>query len=56
MRTHKEAVELARMCAHNAHLASTAVVARELWQMALKYQREAAALWPILTSALRAER
>jgi hypothetical protein len=44
MRTYKEALELATMCARNACLSSNKQVARELWKMAQEYQAEAAKL------------
>ena len=44
MRTYSEALELAVMCARNAHLSSNKQVAHELWKMAQEYQFEAAKL------------
>ena len=44
MRTYSEALELARMCARNAHTSSDKRVACELWKMAQEYQAEAAKL------------
>jgi hypothetical protein len=37
-------VELARICASNAHITRDRQSARELWRMALEYQHKAAAL------------
>jgi hypothetical protein len=44
MRTYEEAMELAQVCARNAHLAMSKEAARELWHMALEYLAEAAKL------------
>ena len=44
MRTYSEALELAKMCARNAHISSDKRVACELWKMAQEYQAEAAKL------------
>jgi hypothetical protein len=44
MQTYEHLVELAHICAKNAHNASMPDVARELWKMAKEYQRKAAAL------------
>ena len=41
MRTHRDAAELATICARNARMAVSKEVAAELWQMALVYQAEA---------------
>jgi hypothetical protein len=42
--SHRQAAELALMCAYNARGAATHPVAAELWQMAKEYQAEAARL------------
>ena len=39
-----ELVDLARLCAQQAHLTSSKEVARELWRIAQEYQRRAAKL------------
>jgi hypothetical protein len=39
-----ELVELARLCARNAHFAASDEVAHALWRMAKEYQTKAAAL------------
>jgi len=44
MQTYANLVELAKICAHQAHFTQTHEVARELWRMALEYQSKAAAL------------
>jgi len=44
MRTYSEALNLAIMCARNAHHASNKQVARELWKMAEQYRAEVANL------------
>jgi hypothetical protein len=44
MRTFSEALNLAVMCARNAHLCSNQQVARERWKMAQEYQAEAVKL------------
>jgi hypothetical protein len=44
MRSFAETVDLARSCALNARLAPSRDLATELWQMAAKYQAEAAEL------------
>jgi hypothetical protein len=44
MQTYEEVAELARICAKQAHFASSRPVARELWRLALEYQQKAAAL------------
>jgi hypothetical protein len=44
MRSYGETVDLARSCALNARLAPHRDMAAELWQMAAKYQAEAAEL------------
>ena len=44
MQTYEDLVELARICAKNAHIADMPEIARELWKMAQEYQRKAAAL------------
>ncbi len=44
VRTYKEAVELAQVCAPNARAAVTKEAAVELWRMAKEYQYEAAKL------------
>lgn len=41
MQRYQELVELARICAMNARLASTKDVARELWKMADGYRAQA---------------
>lgn len=41
-----ELVELAQICARNAHSAATQQVAEMLWQMAEEYRGKAAALGP----------
>lgn len=40
--TFEELGELARICARNAHLASSKEVRRALWNMALEYRQKAA--------------
>ena len=42
MQTYSVLVELARICAGQAHLIADREVARELWRMALEYQYKAA--------------
>ena len=37
MRTHRDAVELAKICASNARIATTKEVAAELWRLAKQY-------------------
>jgi hypothetical protein len=44
MLTYGELVELARICAKNAHVSTTVEVARELWKMANEYRAKAMAL------------
>ena len=44
MQTHSALVELAQICARQAHFTADREVARELWRMALEYQHKAAAL------------
>ena len=44
MQTYIGLVELARICASQAHITADREVARELWRMALEYQQKAAAL------------
>jgi hypothetical protein len=44
MHSYAETVDLARSCALNARLAPSRDLAAELWQMAAKYQAEAAEL------------
>jgi hypothetical protein len=44
MDRYRELVELAHICAGNAHAASTDEVARALWKMAEEYRAKAAAL------------
>ena len=44
MQTYSGLVELARICASQAHFTKDREVARELWRMALEYQHKAAAL------------
>jgi len=44
MQTYASLAELARICAEQAHYTRDRDVARELWRMALEYQRKAAAL------------
>jgi hypothetical protein len=44
MNRYHELVELARMCARNAHGAGTEEVASTLWEMAEEYRAQAAAL------------
>jgi hypothetical protein len=44
MQTYADLVELANICAQQAHFTQTREVAQELWRMALEYQRKAAAL------------
>jgi hypothetical protein len=44
MHTYASLVELAKICAHQAHITQVREVASELWRMALEYQRKAAAL------------
>jgi hypothetical protein len=44
MHPDREALNLAMMCARNAHLSSNKQVARELWKMAQEYQAEVAKL------------
>jgi hypothetical protein len=44
MQTYSGLVELARICASQAHFTKDREVARELWRMALEYQYKAAAL------------
>jgi len=44
MQTYEELIELARMCAKNAHIATMKEVARELWKMANEYRAKAMAL------------
>ena len=44
MQTYIALVELARICANQAHFTADRAVARELWRMALQYQHKAAAL------------
>jgi hypothetical protein len=39
-----ELVQLAHLCARNAHAAGTDEVAHTLWEMAMEYQAQAAAL------------
>ena len=41
MRTHRDAVELAKICAFNARIATTKEIAAELWRLAKQYQAEA---------------
>jgi len=43
-RTYEDLVELARLCAGNAHITRARDAAGEFWRMALEYQRKAAAL------------
>ena len=42
--TRLDLVELARICARNAHTATSIDVARELWKMAREYRQKAAGL------------
>src|ERR1700733_4267057 len=42
MRTYDHMVELARVCARNAHVAGTPALASDFWKMAQVYQRKAA--------------
>jgi hypothetical protein len=44
MQTYANFVELANVCAKQAHITQVREVARELWRMALEYQSKAAAL------------
>ena len=44
MNDYDELVELAQICARNAHAAATEDVAHALWEMATEYQAKAAAL------------
>jgi hypothetical protein len=44
MRTYAELLELAFICATNAHLAKTKGAALELWKLANKYRAKALAL------------
>ena len=44
MRTHRDAVELAKICAFNARIATTKEVAAELWRLAKQYVAEAGEL------------
>ena len=44
MRTYKELFDLAMTCAKQAHITTSRDVARELWRMAVEYQREVAHL------------
>ncbi len=44
MLNYDELVELARLCAHNARIATSREVADELWRMAKEYQAQAAKL------------
>jgi hypothetical protein len=44
MQTYAGLVELANICAQQAHFTQDREIARELWRMALEYQRKAAAL------------
>ena len=42
MLTYDELVDLARLCARNARIATSREVADELWRMAKEYQSQAA--------------
>jgi hypothetical protein len=42
MLTYDELVELAKLCAHNARIATSREVVDELWRMAKEYQARAA--------------
>jgi hypothetical protein len=44
MQSYDDLVGLARICADNARLAGTSIVARELWKMANEYRAKAMAL------------
>jgi hypothetical protein len=44
MQAYERVLELAHICAKNAHLSTTPDVARELWKMAKEYQRKAATM------------
>ena len=44
MQTYEELAELARVCAKNAHLASSKEIAAELWKMAAEYRDKATKL------------
>jgi hypothetical protein len=44
MQSYASFIELANVCAQHAHFTQDREVARELWRMALEYQRKAAAL------------
>jgi hypothetical protein len=44
MRTRRELIELAELCADQARLAQNEDVARELWRMAREFQQKAAQL------------
>ena len=44
MQTYIALVELARICANQAHFTADRAVARELWRMAKEYQQSAAHL------------
>jgi len=44
MRAYDDLVRLARICANNAHIASTPEVARALWKMATEYRAKAMAV------------
>ncbi len=43
-RTYGDLALMARICARTAHITDSREAARELWRMALEYQRKAAAL------------